>query len=75
MLSIAAPLMWVDDSGRTWSEAVARRTRIFARRPYVGAFVIALAMMSVVYLGLRALVRHHPRHRHRHRGRSTLALS
>ena len=51
MLSTAAPLMWVDDSGRTWSESVARRTRIFAGRPYVGAFVIALAVMSVVYVG------------------------
>jgi Spirocyclase AveC-like len=50
MLSAAAPLMWVDDTGRTWPEAVARRTRIFANRPYVGAFVIAWALMSVVYL-------------------------
>ena len=51
MLSVAAPLMWVDDTGRTWSETVARRTKIFAKRPYVGAFVIAWALMSVVYLG------------------------
>ncbi|BCP05426.1 spirocyclase AveC family protein [Mycobacterium paraintracellulare] len=51
MLSVAAPLMWVDDTGRTWSEAVARRTRMFANRPYVGAFVIAWAVMSVVYVG------------------------
>jgi hypothetical protein len=50
MLSTAAPLMWVDDRGRTWPEAFARRTRIFAGRPYVGAFVIAWAMMSVVYI-------------------------
>ena len=51
MLSVAAPLMWVDDTGRTWPETVARRTRIFANRPYVGAFVIAWAVMSVVYVG------------------------
>ncbi|WP_424751842.1 spirocyclase AveC family protein [Mycobacterium sp.] len=51
MLSVAAPLMWVDDTGRTWSETVARRTKIFAKRPYVGALVIAWALMSVVYLG------------------------
>ena len=51
MLSVAAPLMWVDDTGRTWSETVARRTRMFADRPYVGAFVIAWAVMSVVYVG------------------------
>jgi hypothetical protein len=51
MLSVAAPLMWVDDTGRTWSETVARRTKIFAGRPYVGAFVIAWLMMSVVYVG------------------------
>lgn len=51
MLSVAAPLMWVDDTGRTWSETVARRIRVFANRPYVGAFVIAFATMSVVYLG------------------------
>ncbi|SPM35051.1 DUF5135 domain-containing protein [Mycobacterium rhizamassiliense] len=51
MLSVAAPLMWVDDTGRTWSETVARRTRMFANRPYVGAFVIAWAVMSVVYVG------------------------
>jgi hypothetical protein len=51
MLSVAAPLMWVDDTGRTWSEAVARRTRMFASRPYLGAFVIAWAVMSVVYVG------------------------
>jgi hypothetical protein len=50
MPSTAAPLMWVDDSGRTWPEIVARRTKIFAGRPYVGAFVIALALMSVVYV-------------------------
>lgn len=51
MLSVTAPLMWVDDNGRTWSETVARRTKIFANRPYVGAFAIAWAVMSVVYLG------------------------
>jgi hypothetical protein len=51
MLSAAAPLMWVDDTGRTWSETIARRTKVFAQRPYVGAFVIAFATMSVVYLG------------------------
>jgi hypothetical protein len=51
MLSVAAPLMWVDDTGRTWSETVARRTKIFANRPYIGAFVIAWAVMSVVYIG------------------------
>jgi Spirocyclase AveC-like len=51
MLSMAAPLMWVDDTGRTWPEVVARRTKIFAKRPHVGAFVIALTMMSVVYVG------------------------
>lgn len=51
MLSVAAPLMWVDDTGRTWPETVARRTRVFANRPYVGAFVIAWAVMSVVYVG------------------------
>jgi hypothetical protein len=51
MLSVAAPLMWVDDSGRTWSETVARRTRVFANRPYLGAFAIAWAVMSVVYVG------------------------
>jgi Spirocyclase AveC-like len=50
VISVAAPLMWVDDTGRTWSETVARRTKIFAERPYVGAFVIAWALMSVVYI-------------------------
>lgn len=51
MLSVAAPLMWVDDTGRTWSETVARRTRMFTKRPYLGAFAIAWAVMSVVYVG------------------------
>lgn len=51
MLSVAAPLMWVDDTGRTWSETVARRTKIFANRPYIGAFAIAWTLMSVVYVG------------------------
>ena len=51
MLSVAAPLMWVDDTGQTWPETVARRTRVFAKRPYVGAFAIAWAVMSVVYVG------------------------
>jgi hypothetical protein len=51
MLSVAAPLMWVDDTGRTWSETIARRFKIFNGRPYLGAFVIAWAMMSVVYVG------------------------
>jgi hypothetical protein len=50
MLSSAAPLMWVDDTGRTWTETLARRARIFDGRPYVGAFVIAWSMMSVVYV-------------------------
>jgi uncharacterized protein DUF5135 len=50
MLSTAAPLMWVDDTGRTWTETLARRSRIFAGRPYVGAFVMAWAMMSIVYV-------------------------
>ncbi|MBB5160611.1 spirocyclase AveC family protein [Mycobacterium sp. AZCC_0083] len=50
MLSTAAPLMWVDDTGRTWSEIIARRTKVFAKRPYIGAFVIAWALMSVVYV-------------------------
>jgi Spirocyclase AveC-like len=51
MLSVAAPLMWVDDNGRTWPETLARRSKIFAGRPYLGAFVIAWAAMSVVYVG------------------------
>jgi hypothetical protein len=50
MLSATAPLMWVDDSGRIWSESIARRTKIFAGRPYVGAYAIAWALMSVVYV-------------------------
>ena len=51
VLSVAAPLMWVDDTARTWSETIAQRFKIFNKRPYVGAFVIAWAMMSVVYVG------------------------
>ena len=50
MLSSAALLMWVDDTGRTWTETLARRTTLFAGRPYVGAFVIAWAMMGIVYV-------------------------
>jgi hypothetical protein len=49
MLCVTAPLMWRDDTGRIWSEKVAARFRVFASRPNLGAFVIALALMSVVY--------------------------
>jgi Spirocyclase AveC-like len=51
VVSVAAPLMWVDDTGRTWSETVARRSKTFAHRPYVGAFVITWAVMGFVYVG------------------------
>jgi hypothetical protein len=50
MLCVAAPLMWRDDTGRIWSEKVAVRFRVFAGRPNLGAFAIAFALMSAVYL-------------------------
>ncbi len=49
VLAPTAALMWVDDHGQTWSETVARRFRVFRSRPHIGAFLIALAVMSVVY--------------------------
>jgi hypothetical protein len=67
VLSVAAPLMWVDDSGRTWPEVVARRTKIFAKRDRLDGDERRLCR-------LRPLLRHHPGHRHRHRARPTLAL-
>lgn len=51
VLSAAAPLMWRDDRGRIWSEIVATRIPAFRTRPNLGACAVALALMSVVYLG------------------------
>lgn len=51
VLSVAAPLMWTDPDGRLWSEKVASRWSVFRARPNLGAFAVALALMSVVYIG------------------------
>jgi hypothetical protein len=50
VLCPAAPLMWRDATGRTWPEKVAQRFRVFAKRPNLGAFTIALGLMSTIYL-------------------------
>jgi hypothetical protein len=43
--------MWRDDRGRVWSELVAAGIPAFRARPNLGACAVALALMSVVYLG------------------------
>lgn len=51
MLSIAAPLMWVDDTGQTWPQRTALRFKAFDGRPFMGTFVVAFTLMSVAYVG------------------------
>lgn len=44
-------LLYVDDTGHSVAEKLARRARIFPRHRKLGMFVVMLAIMNVVYFG------------------------
>ncbi len=44
-------LLYVDDTGQSVAEKLAKRAQIFVRYPKLGTFVVMLAIMNVVYFG------------------------
>ena len=46
----AGILVYRDDTGRTVSEKLAQRARIFRSRPALGSFLVMLAIINVAYL-------------------------
>jgi hypothetical protein len=46
----AGVLVYRDDTGRTVSEKLAKRARIFAGRPALGSFIVMLIIVNVFYL-------------------------
>ncbi|OCB30182.1 hypothetical protein A5674_13820 [Mycobacterium malmoense] len=50
VISLTAPLMWVNDQNQTWGETFALRFKIFRGRPNLGAFAMSVLAFSAVYV-------------------------